>query len=89
MPAVWGSRYPAHISPSCSVASQISAYSRPCRPHTPSGPAFPVPLPLRAQLTPTAPQRWGRKAALEARRPSPARFAYFLLAPKQDISQGK
>lgn len=82
MPAAWRSRCPAHISPSCSVAPQISAYSRP---RAPPGPAVPLPL----LLAPTEPQSRGRKAASEARGPSPARFAYFLLAPERAVSRGK
>lgn len=81
MPAVWRSRYPTHISPSCSVASQISAYSYPHRPRAPSGPAFPFPLLLRAQLAPTEPQRLGEESCLRGSEAQPCQICIFFTGP--------
>lgn len=62
---------------------------------SPAAPALPSALPFPSlccsglSSPPPSCSDGGRKAAWEPQRPSPARFAYFLLAPKQDVSQGK
>ena len=78
MPAVWRSHYPVHIFPSCSMASHISAYSHP---HAPSGPAFPFPLLLRAQLTPMEPQRRGEEGCLRGSEAQPCQICIFFTGP--------
>lgn len=90
MPAVWRSRYPAHISRSCSVTHHISSRCLARRPRAP--PALPFPSLGRPGLS--SPHRalgWGGRGERLLRGSGPALsdLHIFLLAPKQDISPGK